>query len=349
MQKKLIALAVAAAVAAPMAAMADVKISGYMHASWDFLDADEVNADESDDTTGVMGGAARATHIRFSGNEDLGNGLKAIWQIESQVDNFGVGSRNTWVGLAGSWGNFKMGRLDTPYKQSTGSLDVMGNTVGDYNNIIAQTSTAGNNFDERPTDTVSYWTPNFNGFSGGIMRASMDQEEANGTSADDLEVWSMMAKYQNGPFFASLAWEDQSGGAFNSTTVDESDAWKLGLGYKFGNSRVGFIYEDIDHDAANSMREREAWYINFGHKFGANRVAVAYGDMDDSDANGVNDGVDFWALGVYHSFSKRTEVYAIYADKDNDRNATVGTWSKEGAIQAGGDASALSLGIIHKF
>ncbi len=348
MQKKLIALAVAAAVAAPMAAMADVKISGYMHASWDFLDADETNADDSDDATGVMGRAARASHIRFSGNENLGNGLKAIWQIESQIDNHNFAARNTWVGLAGSWGSFKMGRLDTPYKQSTGSLDVMGNTVGDYNTIISTLSDNDTNFDLRPSDTVSYWTPNFNGFSGGIMRSSMDQEETNGLSLDDAELWSMMAKYSNGPFFASLAWEDHSDMG-NATATQESDAWKLGLGYKFGNSRVGFIYEDIDHDGNNSADDRDAFYINFAHKFGANRVTVAYGDMDDSDANGVNDGADYWALGICHSFSKRTEVYAIYADVDNDRNAMVGTWSTEGAPEAGGDASAFSLGLIHKF
>ncbi len=155
------------------------------------------------------------------------------------------------------------------------------------------------------------------------------------------------------PFFASLAWEDQSGvlpHGGNSTATSESDAWKLGLGYKFGNSRVGFIYEDIDHDIDDSNLERDAWYINFGHKFGANRVAVAYGDMDDSDANGVSDGVDFWALGVYHSFSKRTEVYAIYSDIDNDRNAMQGSWSMDMVNgRAGGDASAFSLGMIHKF
>ena len=83
MQKKLIALAVAAAVAAPMSVAADVKIYGKMHASWDWTDSNDNANDDSDDSTGVF----RASRLGFKGSEDLGGGLSAIWQVETQVNS----------------------------------------------------------------------------------------------------------------------------------------------------------------------------------------------------------------------------------------------------------------------
>jgi predicted porin len=63
-----------------------------------------------------------------------------VWQIESGLgggtDGMGTGSigtRNTFIGLAGGFGTFVMGRHDTPYKIATGKYDIFGDTIGDYN------------------------------------------------------------------------------------------------------------------------------------------------------------------------------------------------------------------------
>ncbi|MFA5083395.1 MAG: porin, partial [Hydrogenophilaceae bacterium] len=132
MKKSLIALAVAGVFAAPaaFAASANVDVYGIMSFAIEDTDADGVDVAVVD----------RVSRLGFKGSEDLGGGLKAIWQIESQLnattnENLGniyysggpVGRtalRNTFVGLAGDFGVFVLGRHDTPYKLGTGSLDV---------------------------------------------------------------------------------------------------------------------------------------------------------------------------------------------------------------------------------
>ena len=87
MNKKLLALAIAVALA-PAAAMADsgnVKISGGLHMSVDSLD------DGNNRETNI---SSNSSWIKFSGDEDLGNGLKAIWQLDTQI---GMGNTsNDW-------------------------------------------------------------------------------------------------------------------------------------------------------------------------------------------------------------------------------------------------------------
>nr|VFJ50885.1 MAG: Outer membrane protein (porin) [Candidatus Kentron sp. DK] len=402
MQKKLITLAIAGALAIPGAAMADVtaksdadiNVYGKIHASWDYVNVANTGAgsDSKDDNTGVF----RNSRLGFKGAEDLGNGLKGIWQVEtllnttSSTGNSGsVGLRNTFVGLEGdNWGKVFVGRHDTPYKMATAKLDIFSDTIADYNNIIgahmmpgtsAGTSVVGtvsgigtpviattaatnasvaSNFNEREPQVVAYVTPNFNGFQAAIARESWQNNEVAGS--EELEGWSLMGMYDQGPFFASLSYEDQSGGANASTAGADAEAWKVGAGYRFGNSTVGAVYEDIDHKS-NSYKSasRGAFMLNAAHKFGANELKVAYGKAKDSDANN-NDGADTWAIGIDHNFSKRTKVYAIYTQMNNDTNGNYGLYTGQNNGDADGDAfyesnaagrdlDALSVGIIHSF
>ena len=362
MNKKLLAIAVASALAAPMAANAnDNIIYGQMHYSWDFIDTNDANNDASDDATGV----SRASRLGFKGSEDLGDGMKAVYQIEQQVDEATMGSRNTFVGLAGGFGTLVMGRHDTPYKISTGSLDIFGDTIADYNMVIGRymtntgTGATDTRFDERAPQTVAYITPDFGGFHAAIARVSAKQNEAAG--AAESEAWSLAGIYKNGPLFASLAYQrvDDGNNAFaglrigtggGTTATDESDAWKLGLGYSFGDGKIGFVYEEIEGEAANT--DKKGYLVNYAHNFGNNTFKIAYGVNDDI-GNVANSGSDMLALGLDHSFSKRTKVYAIYATMDNDSGAAYGLNGGDGLGAAGGvqgrDVDALSFGIIHKF
>jgi predicted porin len=391
MQKKLLSLAIAGALAVPGAAMADVtasgadvKIYGKFHASYDFVDTDAgSSADDSDDNTGVF----RNSRLGFKGSEDLGNGLKAIWQVETHLDtaengtaNSGrVGLRNTFVGLAGdSWGKVFLGRHDTPYKTATAKLDIFSDTIADYNNIIGRhmvnpeeditkaTYISTSSFNEREPQIIAYATPNMNGFSAQVARGSYQNDENAGDKGEELEAWSVMGMYDQGPFFASLAYEKFSGGAEASSKIvdkskdNEMDAWKVGLGYKFGNSKISGVYESIEHDSntvAGKTMSRDAFWGAFSHKFGANEVKLAYGKADDSDVNGTDDGADNWSIGIDHNFSKRTKVYAIYTKMDNDANGQYSLYTADNnggtsgfyKTENGKDPSAFSLGVIHKF
>jgi len=346
MKKQLLAAAVAAAVAAPMAATAgDVTLYGVVHMSVDSMDYDTGRAGTFGGTgatgmdaevAGFDGLSVNSPYTRFGikGTEDLGNGLSAFFQMEFLIDGDDDdttgdvrNNRNTFVGLAGNWGKVGIGRNDSPYKKSTGSLELFGTQIGDYNDIY---------FDDlRMEDTVFYYSPNWNGFSfGAAIGMPSSDTGSDGADSDGVEVVSIAGTYKNGPFFASLGFESEEEEAAD-TGAEDYDKWRLGLGYTANGYHVGFIYEDGDDADGTDGADEEIWQISGSYTFGNNVLKAAYGkaDLDATDTD-----PDMWSIGLDHKLSKRTKVYAVYGEHDDD------------AGDAGGDdVSALSFGIVHKF
>ena len=178
MNKKLLAAAVAAAVVAAPAAFAESTVYGKMHTSVDMIDYETSNEDNWEMNS-------RASRLGFKGSEDLGNGLKAIYQIELQVNSGGGSdgqgsdsflsrsSRNTFIGLAGDWGTFLVGRHDTPAKMAfyAAGNERLGDSVIDLNignnlNGTAATNAPIGVFHEyRADNAIAYVSPNFSGFT----------------------------------------------------------------------------------------------------------------------------------------------------------------------------------------
>ena len=106
--------------------------------------------DAPDDGRVAQGGAFGMTNnsslIGFKGTEDLGNGLKALFQVETNVSitgnngnggnvagttNSGFGSaRDSYVGLNSKYGTVLGGYLSTPYRSALTSFDVMPGATG---------------------------------------------------------------------------------------------------------------------------------------------------------------------------------------------------------------------------
>ena len=124
MNKKLVAVAVAGMLAAPLAAQAqtaNVTLYGRLN-----LDAEVINVKQD-----VVGGGGKqnvfrvmsnSSRLGVRGSEALGGGLSAVFQIESAVGATAggglgstLGTRETFVGLQGGWGTVKMGYFLTPY------------------------------------------------------------------------------------------------------------------------------------------------------------------------------------------------------------------------------------------
>ncbi|MBP9528622.1 MAG: porin, partial [Laribacter sp.] len=83
MNKKLIAAALASAFIAP-AVLADVQIYGVMNADVESVKATGA-VNPAQDTKSATRVSSNTSRIGFKGDEDLGNGLKAIWQVEQWV------------------------------------------------------------------------------------------------------------------------------------------------------------------------------------------------------------------------------------------------------------------------
>jgi predicted porin len=198
MNKKLIPFAVAALVAAPMAAQADVTIYGKAIVSYDAVKIDGQDRQYKVVSNSPIAGAPRSSRFGLKGSEDLGGGLKAIWKMEfsyDQANNGSVGAtRNSYVGLTSGWGTAVMGRHDTPYKMSVGSYDIFADQLGDFNGTVGFQ-------DVRAQNAIAYISPDFSGFN--IAAAAV------APAGDDLaEAYSIAGNYSNGGIKVSLAYED---------------------------------------------------------------------------------------------------------------------------------------------
>ncbi len=321
MKKKIIVAAIAAAVAAPMAVSADATVYGKIRVATQYHDRDAgIDAWGMQDHTSRLG---------IKGSEDLGGGLKAIYQMAFGV-NVGDGyggkaggfwsQRNSYVGLAGGWGTALAGRHDTPYKSSSGKLDMFGDTTADYDGGGAK---GVNLFDDRRVDGIlMYISPSFSGFtlSGALVQTGTD---AAFNDADDFaSAYSLAAMYSNGPFFGSLAYEEldpESLSGAAAGTPDDSK-WRAGFGIMgMSGFRASLVYEDRSDAGFVTGADTEAWQLQLGYDFGNNRVKAMYGDFDDDSAADVD--FDTWAIGLQHNMSKRTDAQVIYRAKDFDNSS----------------------------
>src|SRR3569623_790062 len=89
LNKKLIVLSIAAAMAGPLAAQAAVEVYGEARASLDFVNNNDNNSANKDSTVSLTSNHSRQG---FNGDEDLGNGLTALWQLAQDVE-FATGAR----------------------------------------------------------------------------------------------------------------------------------------------------------------------------------------------------------------------------------------------------------------
>src|SRR6476646_11343155 len=117
MKKKLVAVAVAGVLGAPLAAhaqTANVTLYGRLNVDFELVNGRQ--PDGSNPTVSRL--SSNSSRFGVRGTESLGGGLSAIFQIESSINgdtNTGnLGGRETFVDFQGSWGPFKMGHFLMP-------------------------------------------------------------------------------------------------------------------------------------------------------------------------------------------------------------------------------------------
>jgi predicted porin len=329
MNKKIIAAAIAASfVAAPAIADNHVTVYGKVKQSLDMVDitggADEWQIND------------RNTRIGLKGSEDLGDGLKAIFQIEfnTRASTTGTGgphiggsanvaaNRNTFVGLAGDFGTVLVGRHDTPHNMSVNKNNIFNDTAADLKD--GRNPASPFNW-ERIDGTIAYVSPSFSGLTAAVAIVP-DETQYNATGGDGLaDHWSGALMYNNAGLYAGLGYLslDTPG-----TALDE---WNLAVNYKMDAFRIGATYEEAERGINNDM---ETWVLHGTYTMGNN---VLKAQWYDSDCDTPLCGSDSWAIGLDHNFSKRTQAQLVYVDVDADANS------------ADADGSVFSIQMNHSF
>ena len=357
MNKKLLAAAVAAAMAAAPAAFAESTIYGKMHASVDAIDYETSNEDNYEVQS-------RSSRLGFKGSEDLGDGLRAIYQIELGI-NAGGGSdgqgstsgldgptRNTFVGLSGDWGTFLVGRHDTPAKMAfyAAGNERLGDSVIDLNLKNELTGSPSTNapigvFHEyRADNIIMYVSPSFSGFSVvGAVIPGEDNDDVSGSRDGIADDWSVGGMYTGNGLKASIGYASYDVDAPpSSPNVDDYEVLQAGASYSMNNFSLGAQYEDTDNLGGVKDTDYEAWAVTGKATFGNNAVSVVYTDAEVDASGNVNDlDRDGWGVSAEHNFSKRTKVYAAYASGEFDYDSA--------SPNSDEDNDVFSLGMIHNF
>lgn len=363
MNKKLLSAAVGAAffAAGSLASHAATTLYGHMHLSWDKLD--------NDATTNPVDRSfisSNSTRIGVKGDEDLGGGLKAIWQIETgalgvdeATNGFGGDLRNSFVGFSNSgWGTVKIGRHDTPFKDLGRRLDNFNEQVGDARNMFGMGT-----FDKRPKNMVRYESPTFGGMNFSALQSSNDGDE---TTAGTQSVTSLGANWTAGPLFVGAAYETHSTGlGATAGTEDKEKGIRLAASYAMGDLVLGVMYEMLNDIAGASDVDQNTYGLFGSFKMGNNKLKAHWINADDADCPSTiictATGATMIAIGVDHAMSKTVTTYLNYAQVDNDADTTLGTGSLRGVVSGNGghgevvtvpvgrDPTGLSVGVIMKF
>src|SRR6266851_7197636 len=257
MNKKLMAVAVAGAFGVPAVAVAQVEIYGRANVFVDSYSATGSAAAATDfkSRTRVNDQGSR---LGVRGREDLGRGLRAVYQIESGV-NIDTGKQNTsepggptnastgflatrdsWVGVEGGWGRVLLGRQSLYYgngiiEQVTSNYVNVGLPLFS-GNILVPSPTA------RTSNVLSYTTPNFSGVDATVAY-SPQSEGAQANTNTGGKITALTARY-TGRVNAQLDWAKNTKqtpiGANNS---GDQTGVKLGVGYPYApGAQIALVY-----------------------------------------------------------------------------------------------------------
>ncbi len=304
MNKKLLAVAIASAIAAPLA-MADagnVTITG--NAGAGVTSVKTIAGNRAADV-----GSAGAD-LAISGSESLGNGLKAVFLLKTFVNltDSGTGNdkllfgktKDAYVGLSGAFGTVALGAHGQPFKTATGGLELFGDSIADARGSITNGAGA---FHSGIGDAVIWFLPSINGFSGHAQYGT-ENNVVNAANAVGAQL-----NYSNGPLYVAVAMADNDlAGATNRKGS------KAGVGYSFGDTTINLVTERTKLGTEKAV---VASSIGMAHKFGANTVKLQHASSNHDPSGTTLDNPSLWAVGLDHSLSKRTTLYGLFADGDN--------------------------------
>ncbi|WP_225547403.1 porin [Chromobacterium violaceum] len=347
MKKSLIALLVATL---PAAAFADVTIYGKIKGGVEYVDNGSTKQTNVDDL---------GSRIGFKGSEDLGNGLKTIWQVETGFGIDGTSSkpsdsgtfanRESFIGLQGGFGTVRLGNVSNFLDSDMGTVDTW-----EYKSdalglgIFTRDAT-------RLKNSVRYDLPTVVPGLTAALQYGVKENKAANTS--DRETTVLGLGYENSGFFGKYAYTHESK-ASTGFSYKANDKHRLEVGYNANNLFVGLGYQQekggydvvgwtnyvaasVDTTKLKSTDDVKTQEVALtaAYTFGAITPKFTYAHGNNVKVNGVsqdNTKYDQYVLGADYAVSKRTTFGAQYG-----QIAVKGDGNK--------DLKAFGLNMVHKF
>jgi predicted porin len=360
MKKTLIALA-ALAVSGAVMAQSSVTVYGIADVYLRYSTTDKGDGAGSLNKTEIGSGGINTSRWGLKGAEDLGGGLKTNFKLEEgfTVDT-GAGqkkdfatfpqafSRESWVGLSGSWGAFRVGRTFTPFDDVINTSDGMFSAVGMSPQRVAFSS---ENYRDTLANTFYYETPNFSGFAGA---ASFSLDESDPKLA---KVSSFNVTYADGPVAGQAAYQEESvilasAGGITGSTANTGTYTLLGGSYDFGAAKLKATYAKVTNknwtggsgEVIDGNKTSE-YQVGVDVPMGAAlTLSASYANSDDDNTTGANPKQNRKGFGMAAKYvlSKRTFFYGGFSSNTESQvvtGSTTGDWQK----------NIVEIGLNHRF
>lgn len=290
MRMKLIALAVASIAAVPAFAQSNVTIYG--RADGGFVSRS--GSDGAIQTNGrkneIASGIGAGSRFGFRGTEDLGGGLKAIFQYELGVPldsasiatgGSGLSSRNYWVGLTSdSMGTAVLGRLDGVRYSIANQYDPFGGGyVGNMGSIQTH-ATRGDN-------AIAYISPSFGGFK--VLAAYTPQliGQEYGSAAAPGCAALLPAPVAGTAGAAQVVQNNQAVpvAPFYEANSCDIQLWAIKPTFDMGGLSLTLDYESFENKNVDSS-DGSIWVVAGSYDFKFMKIA-AYYEQVKTDRNGA--------------------------------------------------------------
>ena len=272
MQKKLIAAAVAGALATPVA-IADVAVSGSIRTGVEYTGSEWRVADNY-------------SRLRFKASSDLGNGQSAYMGYEFRVDSAkgsivtGNTQRLSYVGIKGDWGSLSLGSQWSTLFNTVGTFVDKSNRYGG----LGYWGEGGGQY--RMKDSVALST-NIGGFS-----ISADAQMNAG--GDDLDRATIGTNINIGGVSIGAAWQDNGNNDFTGIGASislagvalsggYSDVSGKGSGYGMNAKIAGIM---VAYETTDSVADANIWG-NYAIGLGGGAKAIIELMNDGTDTKGI--------------------------------------------------------------
>jgi len=329
MNKKLMAAAVAGALAIPGMAFAQSSVTLYGTIDAGIKNLSKVGPN-SDSVTYMTNGLRTTNRWGMTGSEDLGGGMKANFKLEGGYDNgdgtHGSGKlfeRGSWVGLSSGGNSVELGRDYTTNFKVLGKYDPYSYTYTGVTPAVAYTGgvrasnmiqgqvsfngvtlladwglgeVPGNSSAGRHTAIGGYWSGN--GLTIGAAASSLNNSPTNTGSRKDTTIGGA---YSMNAFTFRAGWSQIKYDQLYPSTVDKSRMIMLGVQYAFSDRVDGrFGYYDIKNTGFASPADGKAKTTLIAVDYNLSKRTTAYVALDHHALDGALDGTYSIEGGTIH-------------------------------------------------
>lgn len=237
----------------------------------------------------------KSNNSRFGlkGDYALDDGLTLVYQLEwgvnvSDSSSSNVTARNQYIGLAGGFGEVRLGRHDTALKMSQAKIDQFNDFEGDLGSMWQA--------EVRANNSVSYFTPVVNGF--GAQLTYILEDSADAEDAYSAAVYYGDENLQTSHFYASVALD---------SAVNGYDAMRLNAQTKISGIKLGAIIQRQEN--TDTGLRQDGWLVSAAYPVGKTELKAQYQTFEDDSAV---------SLGLDYKAGKNTTLFAWYSSFNLD-------------------------------